>query len=167
MLQYHPTFFFFFKLHLAKQPTSQHGPGTLGYFREDIYKPIFLDLQISYCTHTCNIWEPFPNTYICTKSLKVPVVQSDLYPRRVWQIHVTRPKRLWYTPYINSQACFLFIFSIKKLRKINQGIKKYNLPASQIFHNGLNKSDQDYKGPRLRITIALKNTVLNLEQLTE
>lgn len=50
---------------------------------------------------------------------------------------------------------------------MNREIKKYNLPASQIFHSGLNKSNQDYKGPRPRITIALKNIVLNLEQLIE
>lgn len=36
-----------------------------------------------------------------------------------------------------------FSFSLfKKLNKINQGIKKCNLPASQIFHSDLNKSNR-------------------------
>lgn len=78
------------------------------------------------------------------------MVQSDLYLRRVCLIHVARPKRLWYTPYINPQACFLFIFSIKKLKKMNQGIKKCNLPVSQIFLSDLNKSSQDYKRAKIK-----------------
>lgn len=44
-----------------------------------------------------------------------------------------------------------FSFSLfKKLRKINQGIKKCNLPASQIFHSDLNKSNHYYERAKIK-----------------
>lgn len=135
---------------MAEQLISQHGPGTLGYFRNDVNKPSFQICKLATAHVHVAFAEQFPNTYICTKSFNVPVVQSDLYPRRVCLIHVACPKRLWYTPYINSQACFLFIFSIKKLKKMNQGIKKCNLPVTQIFHSDLNKSSHYYKWAKIK-----------------
>lgn len=44
-----------------------------------------------------------------------------------------------------------FSFSLlKKLKKINQGIKKCNLPVTQIFHSDLNKSNHYYKRPKIK-----------------